>query len=525
MRFTGKRDHWRSLVLVPPIMVVLVLPGALHARLSVKPTEIVVHNCKVASLVAAVDEANATATADTIALKKNCTFTFASASYDSDWGPSALNITAPLTIRGNGATIARDPAADPFRLITVLGWNSTEGVLIENVTFRGGDTQGDLGGGGAVVLGDTGMSRTLSINGCTFSDNSAVWGGAIWNPSWPPSALVITNSTFTGNSAELNGGAVSSSGTRLTLSGDSFEDNHVTQGGSGEVRGGGAVAYEGDALAIRDSSFLDNDTLTDYGGAIAFGGGSAIVERSTFTSNSESGQGVGGAIWIQGAPGGFRVSDSTFTANSAGSGAAISLEGGLSESNLIRVTGSTFDRNTGHSVIGAINGPDGDIVVANSTFSDSALAGGNAIGSWGGSVDLTNTTVARTTNGAAVGLSNYQGVVTAGTVRNSILHGSGGVLCSGWPVTDGGGNLVFGGGGCPATMTWADPLLLPLADNGGPTQTMAPGAGSPAIDGAIDATCAAPVGPPLFGAGGVDQRGVTRPQGPHCDIGAYELVP
>jgi hypothetical protein len=58
-----------------------------------------------------------------------------------------------------------------------------------------------------------------------------------------------------------------------------------------------------------------------------------------------------------------------------------------------------------------------------------------------------------------------------------------------------------------------DPLLGPLADNGGPTETAALLAGSPAIDaGAAD------------GCQRRDQRGVARPQGPGCDIGAYEHV-
>ncbi|WP_345309022.1 choice-of-anchor Q domain-containing protein [Candidatus Villigracilis saccharophilus] len=57
----------------------------------------------------------------------------------------------------------------------------------------------------------------------------------------------------------------------------------------------------------------------------------------------------------------------------------------------------------------------------------------------------------------------------------------------------------------------SDPLLGPLANNGGPTQTMALLSGSPAINAGDDADCEA-----------TDQRGVTRPQGSHCDIGAYE---
>jgi hypothetical protein len=58
--------------------------------------------------------------------------------------------------------------------------------------------------------------------------------------------------------------------------------------------------------------------------------------------------------------------------------------------------------------------------------------------------------------------------------------------------------------------------LGPLADNGGPTFTHALLAGSDALDAGDDTVCAAePVN-------GVDQRGVVRPQGAHCDIGAYE---
>jgi hypothetical protein len=58
-------------------------------------------------------------------------------------------------------------------------------------------------------------------------------------------------------------------------------------------------------------------------------------------------------------------------------------------------------------------------------------------------------------------------------------------------------------------------MLAALADNGGPTQTHALLPGSPAIDAASD-DCPPPA---------TDQRGVSRPQGAKCDIGAFELVP
>jgi hypothetical protein len=57
-----------------------------------------------------------------------------------------------------------------------------------------------------------------------------------------------------------------------------------------------------------------------------------------------------------------------------------------------------------------------------------------------------------------------------------------------------------------------DAKVGPLADNGGPTWTHALLTGSPAIDAGDDPACPAS-----------DQRGVARPQGPHCDIGPFEL--
>jgi hypothetical protein len=66
----------------------------------------------------------------------------------------------------------------------------------------------------------------------------------------------------------------------------------------------------------------------------------------------------------------------------------------------------------------------------------------------------------------------------------------------------------------------AAPVLGGLAANGGPTETVALLPGSPAIDAGDPAGCTNALEEPLA----VDQRGVTRPQGARCDIGAYELV-
>jgi hypothetical protein len=84
--------------------------------------------------------------------------------------------------------------------------------------------------------------------------------------------------------------------------------------------------------------------------------------------------------------------------------------------------------------------------------------------------------------------------------------------CSG-SIADGGHNLLFAGSGCRGFV--GNPKLGPLQHNGGPTETMALQPGSAAIDQV-----------PKTGAGctPTDQRGVARPQGPACDIGAYEFT-
>ena len=91
------------------------------------------------------------------------------------------------------------------------------------------------------------------------------------------------------------------------------------------------------------------------------------------------------------------------------------------------------------------------------------------------------------------------------TLKNTIVANSPtGGNCSG-TITDGGGNLSYPDTTCPGINS--DPLLGPLQNNGGPTETMALGPGSAALNAGNDATCAAaPVN-------NLDQRGIVRPRG------------
>ena len=139
-------------------------------------------------------------------------------------------------------------------------------------------------------------------------------------------------------------------------------------------------------------------------------------------------------------------------------------------------------------------GNSGTAIFSNTTFS------GNNAQSTGGAIRI---------NGGTV------------TLRSSIVSNNSNGNCSGAP-TDGGFNLQFGGGtanSCGATIATRDPLLAPLGNYGGPTQTFALLPGSPAID---------IIPPGTNGCGttiNIDQRGVVRPQGNACDIGAFEFRP
>ena len=223
---------------------------------------------------------------------------------------------------------------------------------------------------------------------------------------------------------------------------------------------------------------------------IALNGGSLGLYGLTLAHGYSSSQ-PGGALLVQ--SGTASVSDSTFYDDASGqSGGAVGNDGTLS------VASSTFTGNASYGGNGAAIASTGSLTIANSTIS------GNA--------------------GSTSALSIPQGRLT---ISATILGPNGGGDCSlnfggGVSLTDAGYNLSDAGDICGASMPTdvlnANPLLEPLADNGGPTETIASGYGSPAV-GAIPASAtfnSAPICQPA------DQRGAPSEtfQG-NCDIGAY----
>jgi hypothetical protein len=255
--------------------------------------------------------------------------------------------------------------------------------------------------------------------------------------------------------------------------------------------------------------FVQQGTLTVNQCRFAHNVGSAIVNGGTLTVNdsvfdtNQTGN-LGGAIYNNA---GASINTSSFIGNSAGAGG-----GAIYNSGGIAIHASTFSGNqtvASNSSRGGAIGSSGDMSIDNSTFA------GNAASGFGGALQLDHaaTMVSSTFSGnySALG-GNAVNTFATFTVSRSILDG-----CNG-TVTSAGDNIGTDGSCFTDSTVLNDrgnlaPRLAPLADNGGPTETMALRSGSPAIDQVI---ANAP------NCSGTDQRGVARPSGARCDIGAYE---
>jgi hypothetical protein len=253
-------------------------------------------------------------------------------------------------------------------------------------------------------------------------------------------------------------------------------------------------------------------------------GGTMTVTHSTFSSNGSTSNFLdGGAIFNGGT---LTVTNSTFTANCVGLAG-----GGICNINgTAAVINSTFTANRA-SEGGAIFNYLGALTVTNSTFSDNmAVPGGG--GSLGGGIFI-NGTILAVTNSTFSGnvpgaIFNYNPALAVPSIKSTILKASSsGGNCAG-TIFDAGYNIsddTSCGFSATGSHNNTNPLLDPagLANNGGPTQTIALLPGSPALDTIPLAHCTDQASPPNPII--TDQRLFPRPDpgGANCDIGAYDL--
>lgn len=297
-----------------------------------------------------------------------------------------------------------------------------------------------------------------------------------------------------------------------------------------EVSSGGKLSLN--SLTIRNGTLPESSYGANGGGI--YNSGDLNIANSTISGNIAGrgwgGGGFGGGIYNTGTT---QIVSSTLTGNTAGDGLPSfcvdwSVEGtnggsggGIYNSGTLIIANLTVTLNTA--------GTGSPAAMGLGCYSRPGRGGSGGGISNSGSIEIINSTIVANkvgVGGAAEDGYPFQGPNGSGgnvatdssaILKNTILaHSTLGDNCSG--TFTNGGNSLDSDGTCsigPAT----DPKLDPagLKDNGGPTQTIAPQDGSPAVDAGNDTVCAAaPIN-------GVDQRGVTRPQGTHCDIGAVEM--
>jgi len=295
------------------------------------------------------------------------------------------------------------------------------------------------------------------------------------------------------------------------------------------LESGGGIFIAGSTLTLRDSTFTGNAAAINGGGITNASDSTLIISSSTFTDNTTSSS--GGAIANLGT---LTIANSTFTGNAA------TFDGGaLANVGTVQLTNSTFTGNTADNYGGAITPLGGTLTIVNSTLSgNTAVLGGGGIATGGTQLAVTTTIVnsTLTDNGAAFGggITNMSATLTLANVI--IAKSTGGGIDNRGTLTVLGTNIIETPIAGEGTITGADtiitgdPLLGPLADHGGPTQTHLPQPDSPAIDAGDPRVLSETfLAVDLTGDGDTDdsltrdQRGFARITGDSVDIGAVEV--
>ena len=402
--------------------------------------------------------------------------------------------------------------------------HSLGNVTVTSSTLSNNTSQGEGGGffanQGTVAIADT----TVAVN------NSQTNGGGI---TLQNSTIALANTIITNNRANDNGGGFRATNSTATLSQSRITNNDSTTDGGG--------------ISTENSNFFfENGEIT--GNSSANSGGGGLVRDSTVTLTGSvvqfnSAMTTGGGLFVSGTTTSsttLNVSSSRIRQNTA------TNAGGIFSNN----STVNFDQSSLSTNIANANGAGLFQESSTAEFNQSTIDGnvatvdGGGILSQNGSIaNLRNTTIANNSSGGAGGgLFNRTGNSQA-TLINTTVTGNQSVFAGGLLADDAtttlinsivanstGGNIRNGGGGSATiaavgnrSLIDADavnvmgavplvdnPMLAGLANNGGPTQTAALLAGSPAIDQSLGA------------AEAVDQRGAAAVGS--RDLGAFEAI-
>lgn len=428
-------------------------------------------------------------------------------------GSSALLVAGGAGLVG---ALASGPAGAAVITVTTLA-DSGPGSLRAAVTAADNGDTIDL----------TGLTGTITLTSGAITTTKAV---TITGPG--PDVLTVSGGG-TSRILDIRPTEPGATGLTTTVSGVTIADGYTSGPGLGNGTSGLLFKCDGSSpsLVVDNVVFTGNDSPTFNGGALYFGScetGSLTVIHSVFDGGESY---YGGGLFV--GAGTATVTDTTFTGNSAVGGAGALLLGNCDD---VTVVNSTFSDNTTGGrggAIGEMNWATCHLEVANSTFSGNSATDAVKVGE-GGAVFLYDAdavflqTTISGNSADTVGDAVSVGGVTSFEITGSIVAGNG----DGTDDLAGTGNLdltasvvgtvngltVVDGGGNEIGVT--DPGLAALADNGGPTQTMALLETSPAID-------AGPAVVPTFPGNEWDQRGepYARVYGTRIDAGAFERQP
>jgi hypothetical protein len=378
-------------------------------------------------------------------------------------GNNANDCKSPTTAcKTIGDAISRAASGDS---VMVSAATYTEALTISlnlNVIGASASTTIIDGWASGTVVTISNTTARVTLSNLTIRNGKASVGAGIRNAG----TLTLSKSTVTGNSAPIPCH-------RLLMVCSSY----------GAALGGGI--YNSGVLTISNStisanhagSFCNATPCSAVGGGIYNYGTQMVIENSTLTGNSASTACSTGGHCAVGVGGAFYTLGGTVTLNNS------------------TITGSSAYRCSG-----TCGGTGGAIVNGSGTFAmDNSTVSGNPAG----------------------------GIVNGGTatLQNSIVDNNAGINCGGTITITSHGYNLSSDDTCklngPGDLNNHDPLLGPLQNNGGATQTMALLPGSPAIDGGNPSGCTDNQGHLLK----TDQRGMPRPDPEDrggCDVGAYE---
>jgi len=423
-----------------------------------------------------------------------------------------LDVDSDVSINPEGNTITVNRYSGNAEVFNV---SSAGEVSIDNMIIAGASSHGIRSFGGTVTL----TNSTISGN----SDNGT--GAGIYAFR---SIFTIDNTMITGNRAAQLGAGIYSFGSVITITNSTISGNSTTY--IGNYGGSGAGIFTSDSTITLSNSVVAGNFATGNGGGISAGGGTITLNNSTVSGNYATR--TGGGIIVGG--GTLRLNNSTVSGNSA------AVEGGgidVNSSSVVTLTSSTVSDNSGGAG-GGLHMSSGLLMLTNSTISgNTAVFAGAAYARTDSVLTFENSTISNNVNAFGAGILTSSTPTI--TLSNSIIAGNNAGLDGGELYLNGamfnteGNNLLgdasksyaqaFSGvsissNNIVATSDGNNPtplanILRPLANNGGPTQTHALVAASPAIDAGRNSNCPTR-----------DQRGQLRNDG-NCDIGSYEFEP